>query len=219
VERYGRTWLAGLAAALAALALFGYLATEVLRSQAIAFDTGIRRAVHSWASPPLTRLMGGATELGNPLVLLLLAGTFVWWLERRGRRRAAVVFVIGAIGAETFDQVLKLTFRRPRPEPFFDVHPMGYSFPSGHSVLACCFYGLAAVILARPLRNRAAVAAIWLAALWIALAVGLSRIYLGVHYPSDVLAGYAAAVIWVAALRAGLEIWIRRRGSTADPTP
>jgi len=209
--------MAGLVVALAALVLFGYLAREVLARETIAFDTSVRAAVHSWASPGLTGAMWTVTQMGAPPVLLALGGALVWWLEKHGRRHAAVVFVLGALGAEVFDHALKFTFRRPRPVPFFDIHPVGYSFPSGHSVLACCFYGLAAAILARRLEHRLAAAAVWAAAAAIALAVGLSRIYLGVHYPTDVLAGYAAAVIWVAALRIGLELWNRRQSApTAD---
>src|SRR5262249_13358292 len=128
------------------------------------------------------------------------------------RRRAALIFVAACVGAEALSEILKLVFRRARPEAFFGlVSPVTYSFPSGHSVMSACFYGVVAAILTTRMESRAGKIAIWTAAVLPAVAVGFSRVYLGVHYPSDVLAGYAAAAIWVGTVRTGYEIWLRRR--------
>jgi undecaprenyl-diphosphatase len=130
-----------------------------------------------------------------------------------GRKLAAALLVAAAIGAEAVDELLKLVFHRQRPEAFFgNPGPSSYGFPSGHAISACCFYGVLAAIVTARIRSRWKQAAVWVAAAILAGLIGLSRIYLGVHYPSDVIAGYAGGIVWVAALRASYDVWPRRRG-------
>lgn len=214
MEKQSRAMIAGFLASAGALALFGWLASEVLRGQTMAFDNSIRDAIHAWATPKLTRAMRGVTLLGAPQFLIPFAGLLVWRLMATGRRQAGLVFLVSAAGAEALDQVLKMVFRRERPEAFFGyAEPLGYSFPSGHSIVSCCFYGVAAAIVTVRMKRRSGKALTWAAAGMLALAIGFSRVYLGVHYPSDVLAGYAGAVIWVAAVRAGYGFWLQRRSA------
>jgi undecaprenyl-diphosphatase len=120
------------------------------------------------------------------------------------------LFLVAVLGAFLSSELLKLLFHRVRPEPFFAVYaPQTFSFPSGHSLVSPCFYGVLAAIVASRLRPPAARAAVWASAAVLAALIGCSRIYLGVHYPSDVLAGYAVAVAWAAGLFAAIE-WRRR---------
>jgi len=120
------------------------------------------------------------------------------------------------LGGEGLNQILKHLFARSRPEAFFGYTlPSSYSFPSGHAVVSCCFYGALAAILTRRMESGAKKLAIWAVAALMAALIGFSRIYLGVHYPSDVLAGYAAAIVWVSAVRAGYGFWLRRRRRAA----
>ena len=196
---------------MAALLLFGYLANEVLRGETLRFDNFVRSSVHSWASGPLTYVMRGVTQLGEPRFLIVLSLVLILWLVNNGRNRAAIVLVVAAVGAEALDELLKLVFHRPRPEAYFGYPlPSSYSFPSGHAISSCCFYGVLAAIVTARMRSRGAKIAVWTAAALLAALIGLSRIYLGVHYPSDVAAGYAVAVNWVAALRASYGAWPRR---------
>ena len=220
MERKPTRWLyAGFLAAAAALLLFGWLANDVARGGKIQFDATVRDAVHSWASPRVTYAMRGITELGSPLVLVFLSLLLVWRLAQAGRKRAALLLVIAAVGAEALDELLKLVFHRARPEAFFGyAEPLTYSFPSGHATSACCFYGVAAAIVATRIQSPGRKAVVWAAAALIAGLIGLSRIYLGVHYPSDVLAGYAAAVVWVSALRASYGYWAARKAPRAAPS-
>ncbi len=212
LEKHNRELIAGFVAASAALVLFGWLADAVLRGATLRMDTSIRNAVHARATPGLTALMSFITQLGAPSVVIGFGVLLVLWLVAQHRGRAAVIFAVAALGAEALDQILKFVFQRPRPAAFFGFpQPLGYSFPSGHSVMAACFYGVAAAILTVRMRSRAARLVTWTLAAVLALIIGLSRIYLGVHYPSDVLAGYAAAIIWVAAVRAAYAIWFQRR--------
>lgn len=207
-----RALLGGFALAVLALAVFSWLAAGVWSGQTLQFDSFVRGTVHSWASPPLTRAMRLASFLGSGFVLVPLGVLALWWLVRTGRKHAAWLFVLAVLGGEVLENLLKLFFRRPRPEPFFGYPaPSTYSFPSGHATLSFCFYGVLAVILTARLPSRSARAALLLAAGVLALAIGVSRIYLGVHYPSDVLGGYAAAAIWLGAVNAGYRWWLTGR--------
>jgi undecaprenyl-diphosphatase len=216
VEKSGRDLIAGYIAAVAALMLFGWLARDVLRHQSIRFDAVVRDAVHSLASPGLTTFFGAVTWLGSELFLLPFGALVVWRLAAAGRKHAAVLLVLAAAGGELLDQILKLAFHRGRPAAFFGYPlPETYSFPSGHSMVSICFFGVLAAVLTARMASRARRAAVWAAAVAVVLMIGVSRIYLGVHYPSDVVAGYCAAIIWVAAVRAGYIVWLRRRAGQA----
>jgi undecaprenyl-diphosphatase len=211
-SRPTRFLFAGFLAAVAALLLFAWLANEVLEGETLRFDNAVRNTVHSWAFPTLTSAMRGITQLGSPQFLILISIVLVWRLAWMGRKRAAVILTVGAIGAVVLNQLLKLSFHRLRPDAFFGyVEPLGYSFPSGHAISSACFYGVAAAIVTARMQSRAGKALVWAGAALLAGLIGFSRIYLGVHYPSDVLAGYAAAIVWVAALRAAYGWWLRRR--------
>ncbi len=211
-QKTGRTLIVGFFAAMGALVFFAWLSSEVLRGSTLQFDMLVRNHIHGIASPRLTRVMLGITQLGSLWVLLPMGALFVATLLTAGRKRAALFFVIAAAGAAAMNEIMKLYFHRRRPDAFFGYHqPRSYSFPSGHSIESACFYGVMAAILAVRIRSRAARTAVWAAAVLLAAAVGFSRVYLGVHYPTDVLAGYAGAVIWVTSIHSAYEFLQRRR--------
>jgi membrane-associated phospholipid phosphatase len=192
--------LGAILAATTALFVLGWLAEEVLESETGQFDAVVRTAIHARASPAVTTLMQGFSWLGSPGVLAavsLLALTAFLYFHRP---RVAVVLAVGATGSAGLDLVLKHAFHRPRPVPFFGASPSSYSFPSGHALGALCVYGVLALILsARTPRWRTRLC-IWVVVGLLVGMIGVSRIYLGVHYPSDVIAGYCAAVVWVGAV-------------------
>jgi len=162
------------------------------------FDLRVRDAVHAWASPLLTHGMLAITTLGSEFVILPLGAILVWCLATTGRPRQAILLAAGGLGAELVSQVLKVTLHRPRPEVFFGLAPAEtYSFPSGHAFVATVFYALLAGILIRPKRGSMAAIAVLTVVL-----IGLSRVYLGYHYPSDVLGGWACAAAWLALAKA-----------------
>ena len=198
-----RIWLV----AALALILFMWLALDVTRGDAMRLDMPIRNAVHARSSPPLTAMMRGVSLFGSEVGLAPLGVILVWWLVAAKRRRAAVVFGVAALGGEALDQILKLLFDRPRPEPFFGfASPITHSFPSGHAMVSCCFFGVLAVILAAREPSRARRISIFAAAALLIALIGFSRVYLGFHYPTDVLGGYAAAVIWLAVVRTAYPV-------------
>lgn len=188
----------GLASAAGALLLFAWLAEEVLEGDTQAFDETIRAFVHGFASVWMTAFMNFVTTLGSTLFLSVVFICIFIIFIRINWKRAAVLLTVTMVGAVILNFVLKVSFARARPIPFFDTPlPDSYSFPSGHALYAACFYGVLAWLVAARIRNRSLKILIWVLAVVIALLIGLSRIYLGVHYPSDVIAGYAAAIVWV----------------------
>lgn len=204
--------LVGLLVAAAAVMLLAWLGDEVLEGDALGLDEQARSLVHTVASPSLTRVMLLASSYGGPSALvpagLLAALAFLV----HGWRRGALLVVITLAGASLLNWLLKLSFGRVRPEPFFDYPlPGSPSFPSGHALFAASVFGGLAALLAPRLKHRALRIAVWTLAVLLVLLVGLSRVYLGVHYPSDVLAGYAVAIIWVTFVALGDRLARHRR--------
>src|SRR5262249_40861953 len=165
-------------------------------------DVAARAAAHSIATPSVTILVETLTNLGNGWVIFPLAAVVVFSLARARRHRDAVWFAAVVVGAELFGQTLKAIFQRSRPDPFFGSPPPGsYSFPSGHALLSCAFYLALAQLTTAMAWPRALKLAAWILAVLLTLGIGFSRVYLGVHYPTDVLAGYAAAIAWTSILK------------------
>jgi len=203
--------LLGLAAAIATLVFFGWLADEVLEGDARHFDDATRAAVHTLASPALTVAMRGISFLGSTLFLTIATIMMVAWFALRKWQREAKLFAITMIGASLLNTTLKLAFKRPRPIPFFNLTaPETYSFPSGHSLASCCFFAGLAAILSGRIKQKRTRLIIWIAAVTMFLLIGLSRIYLGVHYTTDVIAGFSAALIWILVVRF-VELQLARR--------
>lgn len=179
--------------------VFALLAGWVMSGHSLRFDNGLRALVHGWASPRLTWGMQAVTGLGSELFLLPLGAVLCWRLTATGRRRAALVLAGASLSAELLTQLLKLALHRPRPAVFFGL-PVAptYSFPSGHAFVSTVFFGLlvSLFLAAEPSRGKRAA---WAALVTLgASLIGLSRVYLGYHYPSDVLGGWAAAAAWLA---------------------
>jgi len=203
--------LLGLAAAIGALAFFGWLADEVLEGEMRQFDEITRAAVHQLASPALTTIMRGLSFVGSTLSLTVATIVVVISFAVRKWGREAKLFAITMIGGSLLNMTLKLAFRRARPVPFFNLTPPEtYSFPSGHSLMSCCFFGALAAILTARIKRRSVRVMVWTFATVMFLLIGFSRIYLGVHYTTDVIAGFAAALIWILIIRF-VEIELERR--------
>jgi|HubBroStandDraft_6_1064221.scaffolds.fasta_scaffold114710_3 undecaprenyl-diphosphatase len=174
-----------------ALAVFAWLAILVGRGKAIFFDEPVREAVHAMAAPALTTVMEAFTWIGAPRVawVLTVVCALLGW---RWNRNSAIRFLVVMAGAAVLELSIKLVFHRARPSPFFGFQlPESYSFPSGHALYAACLYGcLASLATGRRVM-------IWIGAGLLIALIGVSRIYLGVHYPSDVLAGWSIGWFWM----------------------
>jgi undecaprenyl-diphosphatase len=189
--------LTTVAAAAAVLLLFLWLASEVYDGETLAFDNAIREWVHGFASDGMTQLALWATFMGSTTVVVTLGLlSLVGFLIVRDRC-AAVVLAIIVTGEAILSVVLKDYYGRARPEPYFGyTAPTSFSFPSGHSFASFCLYLTLAWLLSRRVKTTAVAVILWITAILIVLLVGLSRIYLGVHYPTDVIGGYLAAAMW-----------------------
>ncbi len=190
-----RTFVAFGIAFAAALA-FARIAREVAEGETSEIDRTVELAVHSLATPTMTLVMRGFTFMGSPLAVIPLAAGIIVWAVRKKETRAAVAFLVVLVMTEVLNVVLKSTFERARPTLFQEIETLhSYSFPSGHAMAAAAIYGMMGVVVARLAPTRRAPLVVGLPIL--ILMIGISRIYLGVHWPSDVLAGFAAGAFIV----------------------
>jgi undecaprenyl-diphosphatase len=209
-------WLAaGLAVSAFVVWAFFELADEVLEGDSSTFDRAVLLWIHDNFSGWWNEPMRLATALGYYYVVVPLLALAVFVFYRRGWRLSAVLLVVSTGGSVVLTTVLKGVFQRARPELFDSGYQASfYSFPSGHATVAVGFYGMLTVILAYRLRGvaRWAVAACGVV---VVLLIGFSRLYLGVHYPTDVLAGYLAALLWLVCVGGVYALWISVRGLRA----
>ncbi len=202
--------------AVAALAMWGFatIAEEVLEKETYAFDQSILLYLRSLHTPLRDRLMLGLTFLGEPNLLLILSvslGIMLW--VRKHRSEATTIAVTGA-GAIALNLLLKTLFARARPQLWErTVDVRFYSFPSGHAMISMVIYGLLGYFLGSRFPKQRWL--IYSLTVVLVAAIGFSRLYLGVHWPTDVIAGYAAGLIWLMACIFSLEIWKQFRASSA----
>jgi undecaprenyl-diphosphatase len=204
LERKEITWLlVGLAAC---VLLFGFmaLAGEVSDGDTTAFDTRILRALRSADDP--SRPIGPAwveyamldlTALGGPTVLGLVVAGVLGFLLLQGRYHTALVVLVASVGGELANTLLKTMFMRPRP----DVVPhlrevLSPSFPSGHAMQSAIIYLTLGAMMMRIAERRLTKVYCLGVAVLLTLLVGISRVFLGVHYPSDVIGGWIVGFVW-----------------------
>ncbi|MEA2607880.1 MAG: hypothetical protein QOJ75_123 [Chloroflexota bacterium] len=203
----------GFCVAFVAMLFFAFVADVIREQEQFALDTVGNAVLHAIASPALDALMNLFTTIGSvPVVGFVFAVVAGFLLYRRHRAEAG--FLAAAIGGSVaLNSVLKLFYQRPRPPlPWANVLP-DYSFPSGHSMNSLVFYlAIALIIWGRAGRRTGSIAVV--IALVIAIAVGISRVYLGYHYVSDVVGGFAAGLAWLFVVSISFELvpanWARR---------
>lgn len=210
------TIIGGLVVAAALLAGFGMIADEVVEGDTLVVDRAILMWFRDVADPssPLgpswfVEAMRDVTALGSFTVLGIIVVGLVFQLLLSGAPRTALFVALSVIGGTIISTVLKALFDRPRPDLTGTVEVFTASFPSGHATASAVVYLTIGAILAER-------AATWgLRAFYIGIAVlltlliGSSRVYLGVHYPTDVLAGWSIGTAW-ALLCLALAVWLRR---------
>jgi undecaprenyl-diphosphatase len=213
----------GFFSALFALLFFAWLAEEMMEGDTARFDSAITLAVHQHATPRLTTVMKALTMLGSSVVMPPLAILTLALCYFRREFHALKILAATFGGALLLEFILKLAFHRSRPVPFFDLPtPASFSFPSCHALFSFGFFAGIAALLSPRVSSQRAKLGLWSIASALILGIGLSRIYLGVHYPSDVLAGYAAGIVWVATVKCVNELHhknVEREWSAARSFP
>jgi membrane-associated phospholipid phosphatase len=186
----------GLAMCLAILLGLSWLFHEVLGKEAFQFDTSALLWLHQRANPTLDVVMLKVTKLGNPeRVVPLVIFSFGWLCWRRAWPEARM-FAIACLGAYALNQGLKLVFVKDRPQLWTQlINESSFSFPSGHALGTLVLYGFLAYVLATRFSRFSGL--IFAIAAVIIAAIGFSRLYLGVHWPTDVIAGYAVGFLWL----------------------
>lgn len=205
LAEFGAIVVAGFIAAVVVLYAFAWLATEVLDQETQALDLATLAFLQQFSSPRLTQAAQLVSLLGSEgvwvmgaVLLALLA-----WHRRRG---AAIMLLFITTGAQVLNDILKTVFHRTRPTPlvgFLDAQQ--FSFPSGHAMVSAAFYFYVAYLTWRYVRGW------WRGVLigglvLLVLLIGLSRLYLEVHYLSDVIAGYLAGFLWADAVIVGRRV-------------
>lgn len=186
----------GLGICFLVLVAIAKLSNEILEQEAFALDQTILLWIHQFANPALDFVMLTITRLGGPFIVIPLSiGSFIWlWWQRH--RYVAYVFGLNCLGGALLGTGLKLVFQKSRPQlwPLL-INETTFSYPSGHAFGSMILYGFLAYVLV-GLYPRLSFPLYGLAGLVIG-AIGFSRLYLGVHWPTDILGGYGIGFLWL----------------------
>jgi membrane-associated phospholipid phosphatase len=211
-RKYGIAFLlltAGLFLSGAFIWLFGELAEEVMEKEFALIDSMIIGFLEYTENPFLDSVMLWVTEMGSFWFVgtfTVLSVTILWF---KGKDRWGAVFLVIAVGGGgVLTLLLKYVYQRDRPSLNPAIDAVGFSFPSGHSVGALVLYGFILFLIIRSGRNPILQWVSSVLTLLLIIFIGISRIYLGAHFPSDVFAGYIAGAIWLVLCLVALE-WIQ----------
>ncbi|WP_409304545.1 phosphatase PAP2 family protein [Peribacillus sp. SCS-155] len=186
---------------------FGVMALLVERNQIIHFDSRIISYIQGFEEPFLTTIMKSLSYIGGTIpVIVLSLLTIIFLYTVLKHRSELILFIAVIIGSNLLFVSLKLLFHRARPDLHRLAEATNYSFPSGHATMAFALYSSLTFLFWRHIAKRTGRVMLIIFAAFMILAIGISRIYLGVHYPSDIIAGYFISCFWLT-----LSIWIFQR--------
>jgi undecaprenyl-diphosphatase len=217
----------GTTVAFGAIWVFVQIAGEVREGETQAFDVAVLRYLETHHSPFLDKAMIEITFLGTGTIVLMIvfvSGMFLWLTKHK---HSALLLMVATAGAILLNGLLKAGFDRPRPQVFeWGQHTVSSSFPSGHAMSAATVYMTVAYLAARLQRRHISRVLTLIAAVIVVMLIAISRLYLGVHYPTDVAAGVLIGIAWAALCMAMLEatlLYGRRRSArmraAEAPTP
>ena len=205
------------------LFVFAVLADEVAEGDTRAFDERVLLALRAAGDPAdpigprwFEEMMRDFTAIGGTGVLVLMVLAVAGFLTLTGKGHAALAIIVAVSGGTLLSQTMKWAYARPRPE----LVPHGAevytaSFPSGHAMMSAIVYLTLGAMLARTQSSQAVKAYIISVAIFLTVLVGTSRVYLGVHWPTDVLAGWALGALWAIASWLAM-LWLQSRGQVED---
>ena len=186
----------GIVSCLLIIYIVAQISDEVLDKEAFAFDKVILLWVHSFANPTLDRLMHTITSLNDPDIVSVIAGVGLLLLIWKKCYPEAKIFIVNCAGGVILSYGLKSVFGKTRPD-LWDaaITEVSFSYPSGHALGSTVLYGFLAYLFATRFPQFA-----WLIypmAVSLIGAIGMSRLYLGVHWPTDIIGGYGIGFLWL----------------------
>jgi len=203
--------LGGFVGAIVLLWLFAKLSEEIFENEFTTLDVNFELWVHSFANTGLDAFFNFFTTIGSVTGMLILTALTFGLLSWRRHFHSAWLLVLVVVGGTLITQVLKALFRRPRPELWVGSghRPTSFSFPSGHSTISLCFFGVLIWLGLKFLKTPLARVGWTILMLFSILMIGLSRIYFGVHYPTDVVGGFIAGSFWLITVISGISLYDR----------
>ena len=206
---------------LAAAAVYAFVALveEVMEGESRAFDEWVLHALRSPGDPGdpigpwwVQTMFMDITSLGGTTVVTLITLTVLGYLIIDGKRAAALLVLISVAGGAALSSLLKLGFDRPRPDLVAHlVEVKSLSFPSGHAMVSAVIYLTLGALLAQVQGRRRLKAYILGVAVILTTLIGISRVYLGVHWPTDVIAGWCAGTAWAVGCWV-IAAWLQAKG-------
>jgi undecaprenyl-diphosphatase len=191
------------------ISLFGFIGMSFLvhANHLVRFDSMVITFIQGFEAPWLTSAMKFFTYIGTIRFIAILSIFVLLFLVAVLKHRMEVLIYLAAVFCTPIlNRLLKLYFQRERPDLYRLIDIGGYSFPSGHAMNAFSFYGILVFLIWRHIPSRWGRSAVILIGSFMIAAIGLSRIYLGVHYPSDIIGGYFASGYWLITV-----IWVFQR--------
>ncbi len=176
------------------LILFVAILENVLNQEIVMFDNEIYDTVSLLKNETITRIFIIVTQFGSATILICISLLAFVFLKNK-KNSFCIAFNLVIIGI--INQVLKFIIQRPRPEGFRLIDETGYSFPSGHSMASTAFYGFIIYLVFKNVKNKTAKTIICALLGLLIIFIGISRIYLGVHYASDVIAGCVLSIAYL----------------------
>jgi undecaprenyl-diphosphatase len=187
--------------------MFIRLSTDLIEKKPLLFDQKVIDTVQSFSSPVMDGLMLLITDMGSKFMLgLLLVISMIWLFMKRKDVWGMRIYFITVVGGGLLNLLLKNFFDRERPNINIMIEASGFSFPSGHSMGSMTYYGFLIYLILRSKRKPLSKLGLGILLCLVILLIGISRIYLGVHYPSDVLVGFVAGSVWLILCISLLEI-------------
>jgi undecaprenyl-diphosphatase len=209
--------LVGIVVAVAGTLAFAELGEWVKKGYTQQFDVAALQWLGAHHTPWLTTIMTEVTPLGTGIVVMTIVGVTAAFLWHTEHKISAQLLLAATAGNIVLNNVLKLSFDRARPNVFeWQTHAASSSFPSGHAMSATVVYGTVAYLLARLQKHGWSRAITLVTAIVMIALICTTRLYLGVHYPSDVLGGIVVGLAWAAFCMATFEaslVLARRRGA------
>jgi undecaprenyl-diphosphatase len=188
--------IGGLTLCLFILFIVAKLSDEVLEKEAFTFDKSFLLWLHQFSHPTLDQIMLKITQLGNPNVVIIVTVITLILLVWKCYYQEAKFFLLTCLGSGILTTSMKLFFAKSRPQLWTHlISETSFSFPSGHALGSVVLYGFITYLLSNFYPKFSQL--IYFLGLIIVLLIGLSRLYLGVHWPTDIMAGYGVGFLWL----------------------